>query len=86
MNTSIQDSSSQCITSSSSLPSSMTPLLLATSKGFGPMRMRLLRRLLTRLRVLLARLLLLGCRGMMTLEAEDVKGESRPDLPSAPTA
>ena len=65
----------QRITSSSSLPSSMTPLLLAASNGFGPMRMRLLRRLLTWLSVLLARLLLLGFLGMMTFEAEDVKGE-----------
>ena len=69
-------------TSSSSLPSSMASVLLAASKGFGPMRRRPLRLLLPRLAVLLARLLLEGLRGMMTLETEEVKGESSWDCPS----
>ena len=54
----------------------MASVLLAASKGFGPMRRRLLRLLLPMLAVLLARLLLEGMRGMMTLETEVVKGES----------
>lgn len=73
-------------TSSSSLPSSMMLLLLlAASKGFGPRRMRLLRRLLTLLSVLLARLLAVeGFRGMMTFDAELVNGNSGGARPFAP--
>ena len=64
----------------------MASVLLAASKGFGPMRRRLLRLLLPMLpmlAVLLARLLLEGMRGMMTLETEVVKGESSWGCPLA---
>ena len=50
------------------------------------MRRRLLRLLLPMLAVLLARLLLEGMRGMMTLETEVVKGESSWGCPLALTA
>ena len=63
----------------------MLLLLLAASKGFGPWRTRLLRRLLTWLSVLLARLLAVeGFRGMMTLDAELVNGDSGGACPLAP--